>query len=111
MQPVMIREPPKSQLKIGFVAKREIGVGDELFFDYGIKDPDTPWIKTYAKKITTTLPKIMPQMQTMAPAKRRKLDSPVLGCATTDVSKLADYIRNQHPQYTTEERYNWLHKA
>ena len=73
MQPVMIREPHKSQSNIGFVARREIGAGEELFFDYGIKDPDTPWIKTYAKKIATTLPKIMPQMQTMATRKPRLL--------------------------------------
>ena len=117
MSPVMIGEPPNAQLKIGFIAKREILVGEELFFDYGIKDPDIPWLKTDAKTIATTLPKISPQMQTTAtkkprpPAKRRKLDCPIRGCATTNVSKLADHIRTQHPKYTTKERHEWLHKA
>ena len=40
MQPVMIGEPPKGQLRIGFVAKQNIPLGEELQFDYGIKhDP------------------------------------------------------------------------
>ena len=47
----MIGEPPKTQLKIGFIAKQEIHVGEELFFDYGIKDPDIPLLKTDAKKL------------------------------------------------------------
>ena len=114
MQPAIIGEPLKSQLKIGFVAKREIGVGEELFFDYGIKDPDIPWTNTDAKKIATTL---MPQMQTTAtkkprpPAKRKKLDCIIPGCETTNVSKLADHIRNLHPNYATKERHDWLRKA
>jgi len=49
----------KCQLKIGFVAKREISVEEELFYDFGIKAPDIPWIKTDAKKLATTLPKII----------------------------------------------------
>ena len=53
----------KCQLKIGFVAKREISVEEELFYDFGIKAPDIPWIKADAKKLATTLPKIIPQMQ------------------------------------------------
>ena len=43
MQPVMIGEPPNGWLRIGFVAKRDKVLGEELFFDYGIKyDPDLP---------------------------------------------------------------------
>ena len=26
-----------------------------MFFDYGIKDPDLPWLSTNAKKVATTL--------------------------------------------------------
>lgn len=56
MPPVLIGEPPHANLKIGFVAKKDIAYGEELFFDYGLKShPDFPWIGTDAKKIATTL--------------------------------------------------------
>lgn len=54
MQPVMMGDPPS--LRIGFVARREIKYGDELFFHYGLKpNPDFPWISSDARKISTTL--------------------------------------------------------
>ena len=34
MSPVMIGEPPHANLKIGFVARKDIAYGEELFFDY-----------------------------------------------------------------------------
>ena len=55
MPAVNIGEPPKSQLKIGFVIKRNIEAGEELFWNYGIKDPDLTWHSTDAKKVATTL--------------------------------------------------------
>ena len=62
-QPVKIGEPPNSHLKIGFVAKKDIKAGEELFFNYGIKDPGLPWLATDAKKIATTLTLPLLQMQ------------------------------------------------
>ena len=55
MPAVMIGEPPNSQLKIGFVAKRDIEAGEELFWNYGIKDQDLAWLSTDAKKVMTTI--------------------------------------------------------
>lgn len=55
MKPVKIGEPPNSQLKIGFVAKKNIKAGEELFFNYGIKDPNIEWLSTNAKKMGTSL--------------------------------------------------------
>ena len=52
MPPMKIGLSPKSQLKIGFVAKKIFKLG---FFDYGIKDSDLPWISTHAKKVAKTL--------------------------------------------------------
>ena len=54
MPPVKIGVSPKSQLNIGFAAKTNIQAGEQLFFDYGIKDPDLPWHSTNAKKVATT---------------------------------------------------------
>ena len=55
MPPVKIEVSPKSQLNIRLVAKTNIQAGEQVFFDYGIKDPDLPWISTHAKKVARTL--------------------------------------------------------
>ena len=48
----MIGEPPHANLKIGFVARKDIAYGEELFFDYGLKShPDFPWIALMRKKL------------------------------------------------------------
>lgn len=118
MQPVKIGEPPKSQLKIGFVALRNIHAGEELFYNYGIRDPDIPWLATDAKKVATTLPQVttveMPstaKSRPRPPAKRVRRSCPIPGCLTTNVLKLADHIRVKHPQYSQAERHVWLQKA
>ena len=111
--PVMIGEPPNSQLKIGFVAIRDINAGEELFFDYGIRDKDTPWLATDAKKVAITLVQLQSSTTSRPrpPAKRVKRSCPIPGCATTNISKLADHIRVKHSEYSQAERHVWLQKA
>ena len=56
MPPVMIGSPPpKIRLRIGFVAKTHIAKGDELFFNYEVKDQEIEWLKDDAKAIGITL--------------------------------------------------------
>ena len=50
-KPVWIGTQTNGWLRIGLVAKCHILRGQELFFDYGIKDDSIPWLKTDAKKI------------------------------------------------------------
>ena len=50
-RPVRIGTQTNGRLRIGLVAKCQILKGQELFFDYGIKDESIPWLKTDAKKI------------------------------------------------------------
>ena len=47
MKPVRIGE----RYRIGFVAKHNIREGDELFYHYGINDPEIPWLISDAKKM------------------------------------------------------------
>lgn len=79
MPPVMIGAPPKSRLRIGFVAKQGINEGDELFFDYGVKDSDIPWLKDDAKAIGTTLQQLESKLSKTT-TKRPIQDCPVPGC-------------------------------
>ena len=67
MPHVKIGVPPKRQVKIGFVAKTNIQAVEELFFDYGIKDPDLPSLSTYAKKVGTTLQTLTVQKRAQHP--------------------------------------------
>ena len=75
MPPVMVGEPPNGHLKIGFVATSAIKVGEDLFYNYGIKDPELPWLNTDAKKISTTLQALtspQPQVQSAPSSKTSK---------------------------------------
>lgn len=50
MKPMRIQE----RYRIGFVAKHDIRKGDELFYHYGINDPDIPWLISDARKMTSS---------------------------------------------------------
>ena len=76
MPPVMIGSPPKTRLRIGFVAKTHIAKGDELFFNYEVKDQEIKWLKDDAKAIGTTLQ----SLDKTSATKRPLQDCPVSDC-------------------------------
>ena len=84
MPPIMIND----RIRIGFVAKKEIKRGEELFFSYGVKDKTLPWLKTDARAAGTTLQKIKPK-------ERPAQECTVEGCCAV-VKKLADHLRVTH---------------
>jgi len=51
MHLVVIGTGDKRKIRIGFVAKFPIKKGDELFYDYGICDAETPWTVSDAKRM------------------------------------------------------------
>ena len=55
MKPMMVGDPPSQRLRIGFVARQDIEMGEGLFFKYGVKDKHLPWLATSPKQVATRL--------------------------------------------------------
>ena len=51
MRPVVTGVGKKRKPKVGFTAVCHINKGDELFFDYGIRNKELPWTNTDAKTL------------------------------------------------------------
>ena len=116
--------PSNGHLQIGFVATSAIKASEELFHNYGIKNPELLWLNTDAKKISTTLQALtspQPQVQSALSSKTsrprpapkrvaRKYPIPV--CKTIwPLVKLANHIRVMHPEHDETQRHLWLQKA
>ena len=51
MRPVVTGKGKKRKPRVGFTALRHIKEGEELFFDYGIRNKELPWTYTDAKNL------------------------------------------------------------
>ena len=84
MKPVCI----DGQLRIGFVAKSHIKMGEELFYDYGVRDKEIPWLISNAKAMAKAKPQ---------PKKNRlKLRCPIKGCPSQQSKKEGFVKLSQH---------------
>ena len=85
------------RLRIGFVAKRNIVAGEELFYDYGIRDKEIPWLISDAKAMVQTNTK-----PAAAHTKNRlKLKCPIRDCPSQQLKKdgfvkLSQHLKQYH---------------
>lgn len=114
MKPVMVGKPPNNRLRIGFLARKPIKKGEELFFDYGVKDPDLPWLTTDAKQVSTTI-SALKTSSSVPPKKwtnrRTRNDCPITQCGTKDLLKLSNHLKKVHGVIDSGERKKWLQTA
>lgn len=88
MKPVMIG----GRLRIGFVAKRHIAKGEELFYDYGIRDRDIPWLKSDGRVLAEPI--------AIKEISRQRLKCPVTPCPSRQhkdgLLKLSQHLLQYH---------------
>ena len=70
MKPVMVGDPPNQKLRVGFVAKKPIQQGEELFFNYGLREKNISWAVTDAKKVAKQLPSLKTSKHKISPPKK-----------------------------------------
>ena len=85
IKPIRIGE----RLRIGFVAKCNIRQGDELFYDYGVRDEEIPWLVSNAKVLQCS--------KTNKKLKNRvRLNCPVKHCISQQRSSAGFVKLSQH---------------
>ena len=110
MKPVMMA----GRLRIGFVAKRNISKGEELFYDYGVRDKDIPWLVSDGKAMANTK-QMKPTQDQPAAAhstkNRLKLKCPIKDCPSQQLRddgfvKLSQHLKQFHGIEDQGQRQN-----
>lgn len=107
MKPVPIGEGLQRRLRIGFVARREITCGEQLYFDYGIRDKEIPWLTTNAK--TIKFPSAAEQSSNKWKQNRLHLNCNL--CGAKQLAKLSQHLKQKHQIESAAERKKHVEDA
>ena len=105
MKPVRIEE----RLRIGFVAKHDIKEGEELFYDYGVRDKDIPWLISDGKAMTCESKRPSSTAAEKKQKNRFKLKCPLQDCMSQERNadgfvKLSQHLKQYHGIEDKEQR-------
>ena len=108
MKPIRIEE----RLRIGFVGRHDIKEGEELCYDYGVRDKDIDWLISDGRAMTHE-PKPSPEPKP-GPAQKKKanrirLKCPLQGCLSQERKadgfvKLGQHLKQYHGIEDTAQR-------